>query len=108
MTVARPSFTLLHHRLQQRLSVVLSVVVCLWMLAAATHFHTPLDDLGAHHSAKELCGFCASLPAGGAAPAVSTFVPTAQRWHFPAPAEILPAFHAISTASYRSRAPPAL
>jgi hypothetical protein len=99
---------LLPRRLQQRLSIVLSVVVCLWMLAAATHFHTPFDDPGAHHTAKELCGFCASLPAGGAAPAVWTFIPTAQRWQLLAPSEIVPVLHAIGTAFYRSRAPPAL
>jgi|SRR5687768_3718964 hypothetical protein len=108
MTVAQPFFTVLPHRLQRRLSVVLSMVICLWMLASATHFHAPFDDLDAHHTAKELCGFCASLPAGGAAPAVWTFVPTEHRWHFSAPAEIVPAFQAIATASYRSRAPPAL
>jgi hypothetical protein len=95
-------------RLQRRFSFVLAASLCLWILAAATHFHTPLDDLGAHHTAKELCGFCASLPAGGAAPAVWIFVPTAQRWHFLAPAKLVPVLRAISTASYRSRAPPAL
>jgi hypothetical protein len=92
--------------LQRRFSVLLSMVVCLWTLAAATHFHTPLDDLNAHHSAKELCGFCASLPTGGAAPSVWTFVTTAHREHVSAPAEILPALLPITTASYRSRAPP--
>jgi hypothetical protein len=95
-------------RLQRRFSFVLAAALCLWILAAATHFHTPLDDLGAHHTGKELCGFCASLPAGAAAPAVSTFVSTAQRWHFLAPAKLVPLLYAISTASYRSRAPPAL
>jgi hypothetical protein len=107
MTMA-PSFTLLPLRLQRRLSVVLSMVVCLWLLAAATHFHTPLDDLGAHHTGKELCGFCASLPASGAAPTAWTFVPTEHRQHVSAPVEILPAFPAVTTASYRSRAPPAV
>lgn len=82
------------------------MVVCLWMLAAATHFHTPLDDLGAHHDAKELCGFCASIPTGGAAPSVWTFAPMAERQDFSAPAEILPTFCSLPTASYRSRAPP--
>jgi hypothetical protein len=84
------------------------MVVCLWMLAAATHFHTPLDDLGAHHTAKELCGFCASLPTGGAAPVVWTFVAIAHRQQFSAPAEITPALPSIAVASYRSRAPPAV
>jgi hypothetical protein len=106
MTVALPSFTLLSHRVQRRLSVVLSMVVCLWMLAAATHFHTPLDDAGALHNAKELCGFCASVPTGGAAPVVWAFIPTAHRQAISAPAEIIPAFSAIPVASYRSRAPP--
>jgi hypothetical protein len=106
--MAVPSSNLLPHRLQRRLSVMLSMVVCLWMLAAATHFHTPLDDLGSHHSAKELCGFCASLPGGGAAPSVWTFVPTAHRQHVSAPADIMPAIPTVSVASYRSRAPPAL
>ena len=95
-------------RLQRRFSFVLAAALCLWMLATATHFHTPLDDLGAHHTAKELCGFCASVPSGGAAPAVWAFVSSAQRWHFPALANLVPALRPISTASYRSRAPPAL
>jgi hypothetical protein len=104
--VALSFFTSHPHRLQRRLSVMLSMVICVWMLAAATHFHTPLDDVDAHHSAKELCGFCASLPAGGAAPTVWTFVPTAHRQHCSAPVEILPAVPAVAAASYRSRAPP--
>jgi hypothetical protein len=104
--VALPFFTSHPHRLQRRLSVVLSMVICMWMLAAATHFHAPLDDVDAHHSAKELCGFCASLPAGGAAPTVWTFVPTDHRQHVLAPAEILLAVPVVAVASYRSRAPP--
>lgn len=103
-----PSSNLLPPRLQRRLSVVLSMVVCLWMLAAATHYHAPLDDPGSHHSAKELCGFCASLPAGGAAPSVSTFVPSALCRYVPASAEITLAIPSIRVASYRSRAPPAV
>ncbi|GFE79288.1 hypothetical protein GCM10011487_12880 [Steroidobacter agaridevorans] len=99
-------FTSHPHRLQRRLSVVLSMVICVWMLATATHFHTPLDDVDTHHGAKELCGFCASLPAGGAAPTVWTFVPTEHRQFVLAPAEILPAVPAVAAASYRSRAPP--
>ena len=104
--VTSPSLSFIPHRLQRRLSVVLSMLVCLWMLGTATHFHTPLDDAGVHHNAKELCGFCASVPTGGAAPSVWTFAPIAQRQHIFAPAEILPAFRAHPTASYRSRAPP--
>lgn len=82
------------------------MVICVWMLAAATHFHTPLDEVDAHHGAKELCGFCASLPAGGAAPVVWTFVPTQHRQFVLAPAEILPVVPTVAAASYRSRAPP--
>lgn len=85
---------------------MLSMVICMWMLAAATHFHTPLDDVDAHHSAKELCGFCASLPTGGAAPTVWTFVPTSHRQRMLPPSEILPDVCTIAAASYRSRAPP--
>lgn len=104
--VTSPSLSFIPHRMQRRLSVALSMLVCLWMLATATHFHTPLDDLGAHHGAKELCGFCASVPTGGAAPSVWTFTPISHRQHFSAPSEILPAFCSLLTASYRSRAPP--
>jgi hypothetical protein len=94
------------HRLQRRLAVLLSMVLCLWMLGSATHFHLQGEDGSSHHSAKELCGFCASLPAAGAAPTVSTFILSADRQHVSAPAEILPAILPLATASYRSRAPP--
>lgn len=105
--VGLPPFIFLPRRLQRHLSVLLSLTLCLWMLASATHFHTQLDDVGTHHNANELCGFCASLPGAGAAPAACTFVPAAHRQHVPAPAAILPASPLVATASYRSRAPPA-
>jgi hypothetical protein len=85
----------------------LSVTLCLWMFASATHFHTQDGEFGANHSTHELCGFCASVPSAGAAPALSIFVPTAHRQHFLAPAEIAPTVASLFTASYRSRAPPA-
>lgn len=106
MAVALSFLTSHSHRLQRRLSVVLSMVICVWMLAAATHFHTPLDEADAHHSAKELCGFCASVPTGGAAPTVWRFVPTEHRQFVLAPTEILPVVPAVVAASHRSRAPP--
>lgn len=94
-------------RLQRRLSVLLSVTLCLWMLAAATHFHAQDLEVGSHHKTHELCGFCVSVPGAGAAPSLSVFLPSALRQHFSPPAKILPSFATLSTASYRSRAPPA-
>ncbi len=84
------------------------MLLCLWMFASATHFHVQPEELNGHHTTKELCGFCVSLPGAGAAPAVSTFVHTADRPHVPAPAEILPTVPSLTPASYRSRAPPAV
>ena len=95
-------------RLQRRLVVLLSMMLCLWMFASATHFHVQAEDLNTHHTATDLCGFCASVPGAGAAPTVSIFARTADRQHVPAPAEILPAVPSLATISYRSRAPPAV
>jgi hypothetical protein len=90
------------------LAVLLSMMLCLWMFASATHFHAQAEDPSGHHTTKELCGFCASLPGAGAAPSVSIFLARADRPHVLAPAKILPAIPALTTASYRSRAPPAV
>ncbi|WP_218042712.1 hypothetical protein [Steroidobacter gossypii] len=104
--VGLPSSLLPSHRLQRRLAVLLSMILCLWMLASATHFHVQAEELSGHHTAKELCGFCASLPGAGAAPAVSVFITTAERQQVAAPAEILPIAPSLPAASYQSRAPP--
>jgi hypothetical protein len=104
--VGLPSSLLPPHRLQRRLAVVLSMLLCLWMFASATHFHLPAEDLSGHHTTKELCGFCVSLPAAGAAPATFAFVATADCQHVKAHTAKLPAPSAPATASYRSRAPP--
>ncbi len=86
--------------------MLLSMMLCLWMLASATHFHTQAEDLTGQHTPNELCGFCVSLSGAGAAPSAFVFIPTADRQHIPAPAEIVAAASTLATASYRSRAPP--
>jgi hypothetical protein len=104
--VGLPSSFLPHHRLQRRFAVLLSMVLCLWMLASATHFHVQAEELGDQHTSQELCGFCVSLPGAGAAPSASVFITTTDRQPVSAPAEILPTVPSLIPASYRSRAPP--
>jgi hypothetical protein len=104
--VGLPSSLPLPHRLQRRLAVLLSMMLCLWMFASATHFHVQPEDLSDHHTSKEWCGLCATLPATGAAPTVSAFARTVDRQQTSAPAEILAAGPVLAVASYRSRAPP--
>ena len=84
------------------------MMLCLWMLASATHFHVQADDLSGHDTTKEFCGFCVSLTGAGAAPTTFTFIPTADRQHVLAPTEIVAAVPTLATASYLSRAPPAV
>ena len=84
------------------------MMLCLWMFASATHFHLPAEDASEQHTTKEFCGFCASLPATGAAPSLAAFVLTADGQYVLAPAEILLSDLTLTTASYRSRAPPAI
>lgn len=94
-------------RLQRRFSLVLAAALCLWMLAVASHFHTPdSDGKDAHHGTHALCAFCVSVPATGAVPVVVAFVAAPQKHDFLSPAETFPAVSAPAIARYYSRGPP--
>jgi hypothetical protein len=81
----------------------LAAMLCIWLIAFATHLHVSADDL--QSTATHACEFCASL-AVGAPPSATTFTHQFQR---PAPAAVLR--QQISAAPflalYQSRAPPA-
>jgi hypothetical protein len=106
--VGLPFSSLSPHHLQRRFAVLLSMMLCFWMFASATHFHLSTEDVSGHHTSKDLCGVCASLPSAGAPPTVFAFIATADRPQVSAPAAILPLIPAPAAASYRSRAPPAV
>lgn len=85
---------------------MLAAVLCVWLLAAATHFHT--DDQDSHHNrnVSHLCGFCGSLSSGGAAASGITFSPiVGPDAPFLIPADTQPPSLRLIV-SHRSRAPP--
>jgi hypothetical protein len=90
---------------QRRISGLLSAVLCLWLLASATHFHAP--DQHPHQSVHHVCGFCATLSAAGAAPSVVAFRSVVQPQEYFAAADDAHGFPRLVPASYQSRAPPA-
>jgi hypothetical protein len=94
------------HRLQRRLSFVLTAALCLWMLAVASHFH--ISDYGddAHQGTHALCAFCVSVPNSGAAPAVVAFVAAPRLHAFLPTAEIVAPALAPAISRYYSRGPP--
>lgn len=81
-----------------------AVALCTWLVAQATHIHTPRDSAKpaelVHH-----CDFCALLAAGAPAPAAVAVIPhltaVCPSWPAAAPARI-----AQLALAYRSRAPP--
>lgn len=91
---------------QSRISAALSLVLCLWLLSAATHSHTGDQDKHHTRAVAHACGFCNSLSSGGAAASVVGFglaivpdaTPSVPRAIQP------PTFRLI--VSHRSRAPP--
>lgn len=91
---------------QRRISGMLSLVLCLWLLAAATHLHGGDQDKHHTRAVAHVCGFCTSLSSGGAAVSVVSFEPTIVADAPPSvPADIQPPTVRLII-SHRSRAPP--
>jgi hypothetical protein len=53
---------------QRRFALLLSVALCFWMFAFASHVHAH-EEAGDHGQAPTNCTFCLSLPAAAPAPA---------------------------------------
>jgi len=82
------------------------LVVCVWLLAVATHFHVAGEDHSGQADKSHVCEMCAALSVGApvAAPAFHLFSGAP-----PAPIAALPLrlVSIAAVASYQSRAPPA-
>lgn len=91
---------------QRRISGAVSAVLCLWLLAFATHFHTPDQDYQDTRSAAHLCGYCTSLSSAGATPHVGSIAIAVIPDEAPLiPADTQPPSSPLIV-SHRSRAPP--
>ncbi len=91
---------------QQRSVVLLALMLCLWLVAYATHLHAG-DEGGLAHKSSTACSFCLSLPVGAAPPPVCPLaIPVFVSCVVQAPVYQVPrALDVVS--SYLSRAPPA-
>jgi hypothetical protein len=94
-------------RVRQRSRVVvLSLALCLWMVAFATHIHTDNNELS-QDAPSNACSFCLSLPSGATPPAYS-LVALPQFIATEVVAETVTALVALDVpSSYLSRGPPA-
>jgi hypothetical protein len=91
---------------QRRIAGLLTAVMCLWLIVAATHSHTNDQDRDKHHAVAHLCSVCGSLSSGGAAASDITFRPNIVPDAAPLPvAETAPPSLRLIV-SHRSRAPP--
>jgi hypothetical protein len=54
---------------QRRGVLVMSLVLCFWLFAFASHVHAHHDE-GAHGKARTACTVCLSLPTGAPAPSL--------------------------------------
>ena len=94
-------------RVRQRSRVVvLSLALCVWLVAFATHIHADGNELS-QDAPSNACSFCLSLPSGATPPAQSLVV-LPQFIAIEVVAEIVTALVAVDVpSSYLSRGPPA-
>jgi hypothetical protein len=94
-------------RQQRRIATVLSLALCLWFFAYASHTHAEGDFSPAQGIAHH-CDICLARPASTAPPPAAISVPDAALFEVSPPSNAAPVFTAHEApSSYLSRAPPA-
>jgi hypothetical protein len=93
------------YRLHKRITSLAVMSLVAWLLAFASHIHSPKDIADESPSKAHACLFCAALQPGGGAVANETFIaPQQPVWD--EISIILPARFVRAFALYLSRAPP--
>jgi hypothetical protein len=93
---------------QQRIAAVLSLTLCLWFVAFATHAHDQGDFSSPAQGVAHHCDFCLARPTSAAPPPAGIPVPVAVLFEVSPPSNAAPVFRVHNAPSdYLSRAPPA-
>jgi len=100
-TIFRPS-----HRQQRRNAWLLTIALCVWLLAYATHVHAD-GEQGTSHARVTGCHVCFSLPTGAPAPAAYIADAPAPRSSAVVVDLRVPVRSHPAPSSYLSRGPPA-
>jgi len=69
VSTAPPDSTIRTTKAQRRWVSLLSLALCLWILAVSSHVHSA-DELGGDRGQSAHCAFCLSLPSAAPAPAL--------------------------------------
>jgi hypothetical protein len=90
---------------RKRFAACASIVLVGWLLAFASHIHTPAERATGQSAPPHSCLFCSALQPG-AGPVVIAAAAQPEQPEWLVPLEHISRYRAAFVALYRSRAPP--